>query len=272
MVSGCRSDAQCWAGSTIFDFNPAPASLCLPAARYALASSCLVPQRSQATFLSDIDAYLAGSRESCSSTGSTETMTTTNAGAGPDSLTHQSCYDNSDCDFACFAADWTFYREFSLISIQSSYVGSCDCSVRGLFRGHIDYQDGVRIHAVNGLGQNFSTTAARSINQIQARIAVDGTQTCDYALDFAAGLLFGLPSEQTTPSSPNANLDFLGYSDELSNPPNPVNLQFRRQRHAHAGSSATGPSAQGERRAVAPVDPRELLCPQEEDDCRSMRA
>ena len=48
-------------------------------------------------------------------------MTTTNAGAGPDSLTHQSCYDNSDCDFACFAADSTFYREFSLISIQSSY-------------------------------------------------------------------------------------------------------------------------------------------------------
>lgn len=98
-------------------------------------------------------------------------------------------------------------------------MGSCDCSVRGLFRGHIDYQDGVRIHAVNGLGQNFSTTAARSINQIQARIAVDGTQTCDYALDFAAGSLFGLPSEQTTPSSPNANLDLLGYSDELSNRP-----------------------------------------------------
>lgn len=41
--------------------------LCLPAARYALASSCLVPARRQTAFLADVDAFLAESRESCSS-------------------------------------------------------------------------------------------------------------------------------------------------------------------------------------------------------------
>lgn len=212
LASGCVSDTECFIFDNHLDFRPRPGSLCVSQARYSLFSSCMIPDSYQEKFMANVNQFLAGSEKPCT-VNAVEQLYVSSIGPGPDSLTGFACYETSDCDFACFASGFQVLRQDRTVEVVSRYLGSCDCSVTGYFKGKILFShespEGTptQIVAQNGFGDvNLTLVPYRSLNEFQTVIISSKVGRCEYVMTIDQGSMLGLPVDEPKTSSETSAL------------------------------------------------------------------
>lgn len=254
LAGGCSVQEGCVESSAL-DLHHAAGALCYDEARYALHASCVASEG----FAANVELLLANTANCSRANTSAPTETLFVAGfisppawAAPAPL----CSDSDDCAVACFRSPFEIKHQTPDVTMTSVYRGPCDCSVRGVFKGAVGYENGLELRALNAEGAVLTLTPLTSVNQIRVKFEFGAGEACVYLWDVEQGSLLGLPVEKAVEMSDESTLAFLGLDEALAQ-------EILAGRRRSAGSALLDNNKSTRRLAAAEAD-----CPQEESDCR----
>ena len=223
LMSGCSTDTDCPLGSppSFFEMRPSPGSFCATEAKYALFSSCTVPASKKQEFSDAVQELLSASDESSCSSTLVESLDTSDDGSPPLVLPSPNpsatvdCSERMDCRFACFNHGFAIVHSGNRVSLSSKYIGVCDCSLRGIFNGTIEFEPALVVRASNVLGDTVMVSPVVSFNQLMLTLN-SSIGVCTFVQNVGQGSIFGLPTAAPARPSKSGSLDFSGYDAALS--------------------------------------------------------